>query len=329
MLSTSSSTTIIVHHPDHPDLVCTAHNLGKHFKAQLVRGRGCLFCGIRVGAPARHCAQCTVLFQLTIAVAYCQDGRHGGLQKLAEDLFTACFPSGGAPALHSPAQPPTTPLVPAANKRQRQNAATTRGCHQLGSTRSGAGSLHQAGPPQHSAIDAPGSEGVEGIGAGLSGEGTASENSSHLLSGARAASKTSDGAGYSRRAGNCHQDGATDGRRLGLPEVVPQGQEAGDGHKPPADDARQRGKDAQCSQGWPHRRRDSAVQGHTRLGGDRSHGSAVGHVSAAGFSSGHHGGEPLSLAHNALTHLVGISVKRQSPMRSQLANQLAALTFGS
>ena len=123
MLSTSSSTTIIVHHPDHPDLVCTAHNLGKHFKAQLVRGRGCLFCGIKVGAPARHCAQCTVLFQLTIAVAYCQDGRHGGLQKLAEDLFTACFPSGGAPALHSPAQPPTTPLVPAANKRQRSDQA--------------------------------------------------------------------------------------------------------------------------------------------------------------------------------------------------------------
>ena len=37
----------------------------------------------------------------------------------------------------------------------------------------------------------------------------------------------------------------------------------------------------------------------------------------------------LSLAHNSLTHLVGISIKRQSPTRSQLANQLAALTFGS
>ena len=50
------------------------------------------------------------------------------------------------------------------------------------------------------------------------------------------------------------------------------------------------GEDAQCSQGWSHRGRDTAVQGHAGIGGDRSHGSAVGHVSAAGFSSGHHGG---------------------------------------
>ena len=67
-----------VHHQEHPDLEAKAHNLCKPFRSQLVRGRGCLFCGVKVGAPTRHSGQCATLFQLTIAVAYCQDDRYGG-----------------------------------------------------------------------------------------------------------------------------------------------------------------------------------------------------------------------------------------------------------
>ena len=54
--------------------------LCRSFKSQLTRGRDCLFCHSRVGAPARHAEQRTVLFQLTIAKLRVQElrAKHGG-----------------------------------------------------------------------------------------------------------------------------------------------------------------------------------------------------------------------------------------------------------
>ena len=64
-------------------LLQPALQLCRTFKSQLTRGRNCLYCHNRVGAPARHAEQCTVLFQLTIAKLTLQDpstqhdGGHG------------------------------------------------------------------------------------------------------------------------------------------------------------------------------------------------------------------------------------------------------------
>ena len=45
-------------------------------------------------------------------------------QQLADDIFKACFPSGGAPPLPNPASTPPWQQAPAANKRQRSDQAT-------------------------------------------------------------------------------------------------------------------------------------------------------------------------------------------------------------
>ena len=55
------------------DIPARANTLCLTFKSQLTRGRACLFCHSKVGAPARHSQQCTVLFQLTVAHLYVQD----------------------------------------------------------------------------------------------------------------------------------------------------------------------------------------------------------------------------------------------------------------
>ena len=65
------------HHPAMPDLQKQALALCLPFKAQLRRDSSCRFCGTKVGAPGRHSQQCAVLFQLCVAVAFCQDGQYG------------------------------------------------------------------------------------------------------------------------------------------------------------------------------------------------------------------------------------------------------------
>ena len=66
-----------IHHPSMPDIQRQALALCLPFKAQLRRDSSCRFCGAKVGAPGRHSQQCAVLFQLCVAVAFCQDGESG------------------------------------------------------------------------------------------------------------------------------------------------------------------------------------------------------------------------------------------------------------
>ena len=63
-----------------PELQAKANTLCLTFRSQLTRGRACLFCRAKVGAPKTHSQQCTVLFQLTIAHLFVQDSTrpHGG-----------------------------------------------------------------------------------------------------------------------------------------------------------------------------------------------------------------------------------------------------------
>ena len=87
------------------DLRSRALQLCQPFKAQLRRDSNCRFCHTKVGAPGRHSQQCAVLFQLGLAVAYCQDGgfRCSGDRGDLPSLFSQRGSTLSAPVSHTPA----------------------------------------------------------------------------------------------------------------------------------------------------------------------------------------------------------------------------------
>ncbi|CAE7653774.1 jockey\pol, partial [Symbiodinium sp. CCMP2592] len=83
-----------IHASDLGDLPLRANRLCLTFKSKLTRGRNCLFCHSKVGAPTRHSQQCTVLFQLTVA--------HLVAQEQEAEIFKHFFPSGAPPPVTAP-----------------------------------------------------------------------------------------------------------------------------------------------------------------------------------------------------------------------------------
>ena len=215
-----------------------------------------------------------------------------------------------------------------------ENAPATRGFHQPGSPRQRAGGLNQAGSAEHSALHAPGSQGLEGVRNGLTRKDPAAPNGSTGMPDSRApaapadsqtVSATQEGRAPLIKAGWLAEDGWVYQRwnRKERKLVVDQDRQ------PMSHDNAVRTLNA-LKQGLTGDviQRFKATQGLEEIeaSGQQS-ATFLLQVSLRGTTAAEVHEGLLSLAQNAMTHLVGISIKRQSPARSQLANHLHPSSF--
>ena len=213
------------------------------FKSQLTRGRACLFCHSKAGAPARHSQQCTVLFQLTVAHLYvqdhsapdgCDDGDRGGnLPSLFSERGTAGYsgsirgatrdggphqtsaagmaaPSSTEAAGGTVSSAPNQP--PGACSPDEQSGPATGRCLAAATAGSGLHDVSQAGCTQHPTIA------VEHV-SGVEAEERAGRPNPRLASTNHPTSRDAEGAvatiasyfGYSRRPQVGPSSGMDDG----------------------------------------------------------------------------------------------------------------------
>ena len=258
-------------------LLQPALQLCRTFKSQLTRGRNCLYCHNRVGAPARHAEQCTVLFQLTIAKLAAQastlphDGgpgqsRGGHLSLLLSERGAS---SGGAvdpsAAQNAQAPPPrvwaTTAGLPLSAPAQLHGATPGQRASQAGQqdppAARGLHSADQAGSSirdVHAGRSAKPATGHDGHGQRMEPEegqrgsipGVTVENGANGQRDQGNSPADANRCGYGGGAQGPEASPMVDRRRsLGVSEVVPQVQAADSGCIPPGPSARRSGQAAQ------------------------------------------------------------------------------------